>query len=99
MDLILSSKHLPVLSFHNDHQMYEGITLPHFLCLLLPPLLIRQLIRSVVRSGMIRSCLCEAEKQAPNLSGELKSVRIGDCLFPHLITQETSGHHYSPLLL
>jgi len=52
MDLILSSKHLPFLSFQIVHHMHEGIILHHFFWLLLPPRLIQQLIRSAVCSGI-----------------------------------------------
>ena len=50
--LVLFSKHLLFLSFHTDHHMQEGTRLHHFFCFLLPPLLIQQVRRSAVCSGI-----------------------------------------------
>ena len=53
MELDISSKFLLFLSFHTIHQMQCGIKFHQVFCLLLPPLLIQQLSKSVVCSGKV----------------------------------------------
>lgn len=52
MELNLSSKHLSFLSFQTVHRIHAGIILHHFFQFLLPPLLIQQLSKSAVCSGI-----------------------------------------------
>ena len=57
MKLDLSSKHLPFLSFQTDHHTHDGISFHHLFWLLLPPLLIQQLNKSDVCSGIVQFML------------------------------------------
>ena len=54
MEFDLFLWHLPFLSFHTDHHMQAGIILHHFFLVLLPPLLIQQLNRFAVCSGIVQ---------------------------------------------
>jgi len=87
MDLTLSSKHLPFLSSHTDHQMQEGIIRHHFFWFLLQPLLIQQLNRSFML--IIISLGLNIYISISFLPWRLFSLKL--TLYLHLKTQRTQS--------
>lgn len=95
MGLILSSKHLPFVSFHTVHHMHNSIILHHFFRLLLPPFLIQELITAVCL-GIVHSIFVRMRNRFHSCVVNLQcKTDIVNCL-SSFIAQKTSSLLLSP---
>lgn len=92
MGLDLSSKFLLFLSFQTVHQIQCGIILHHAFQLLLPSLLIQQLIKFAVCSGMVQFVFVRPRKMAQICVVKLQCKNkclLFSSAFPHNEHQDT----------